>query len=104
MPQLRLVDAREPAPVVLDRWFCDGRLVSIPVKRGKRLPVLDHLAQAFDPGVKYSEREVNDRLRGFHPDVAALRRYLVDEGFMDRTPEGAAYWRCGGEVGVQPSS
>ncbi|MBA2608029.1 MAG: DUF2087 domain-containing protein [Actinobacteria bacterium] len=81
---------------MLERWFSDGRLVSIPARRGKRLPVLDRLAQEFQPGVKYSEREVNDALRVFHPDVAALRRYLIDEGFMDRTPEGAQYWRVGG--------
>ncbi len=81
---------------MLDRWFRDGRLVAIPTRRGKRLPVLDRLAQEFLPGEKYSEREVNDALRVFHPDVAALRRYLVDEGFMDRTPEGAQYWRAGG--------
>lgn len=98
MPHLRLVDAREPAPVTLDRWFSDGRLVAIPTKRGKRIPVLDRLAQEFEPGVKYSEREVNDCLREFHPDVAALRRYLVEEGFMDRIPGGAEYWRSGGEV------
>ena len=85
---------------MLDRWFRDGRLVAIPARRGKRLPVLDRLAQEFDPGVKYSEREVNDTLRAFHPDVAALRRYLVDEGFMDRTPGGGAYWRAGGTVSV----
>lgn len=98
MPHLRLVDAREPAPDVIGQWFVDGRLVSIPRRRGKRLPVLDRLAQEFDPGVKYSEREVNDALREFHPDVAALRRYLVEEGFMDRIPNGAEYWRSGGEV------
>ena len=96
MTQLRLLDGRDPAAKMLDRWFRDGRLVSIPARRGKRLPVLDRLAQEFEPGAKYSEREVNDVLRVFHPDVAALRRYLVDEGFMDRTPEGAQYWRVGG--------
>jgi hypothetical protein len=37
-------------------------------------------------------------LRRFHPDVAALRRYLVDEGFLDR--EAGVYWRAGGRVGV----
>ena len=39
-----------------------------------------------------------DRLRRFHPDVAALRRYLVDDGFMERA-EGV-YWRVGGTVEV----
>ena len=44
------------------------------------------------------EAEVNERLRRFHPDVAALRRYLVDDGFLDRA-EGM-YWRTGGTVDV----
>ena len=30
----------------------------------------------------------------WHPDVAALRRYLVDEGFMER--DHGEYWRAGG--------
>jgi hypothetical protein len=33
-----------------------------------------------------------------HPDVAALRRYLVDEGLLTR--EAGVYWRNGGWVGV----
>lgn len=89
--KLRVV--RDPT----DRWFECGRLVAIPAKRGKRLPVLSRLAQEFDPGVYYSEADVNAALREFHPDVAALRRYLVEEGFMSRTPGGFSYWRTGGE-------
>jgi hypothetical protein len=94
MPHLRLV---APDPKIA-RWFECGRLVAIPAKRGKRLPVLSLLAQEFEPGVYYSETEVNAALRVFHPDVAALRRYLVEEGFMARTPGGFSYWRTGGEV------
>jgi hypothetical protein len=29
-----------------------------------------------------------------HPDAAALRRYLVDDGFLSRA--GGMYWRTGG--------
>lgn len=76
----------------------DGRLRSIPAKHSKRLVVLDHLAQLFEPGERYPEAEVNRRLRQAHPDVAALRRYLVEEGFLDR--EGGLYWRTGGSVDV----
>lgn len=72
----------------------DGRLVQIPAKRSKRLVVLDRLAQEFSPGESFSETEVNRRLRAFHPDVASLRRYLVDEGFMSR--RSGWYWRSGG--------
>ena len=85
-------------PHPLDRWFDDGRLVAIPVKRGKRLPVLNRLAQEFEVGVYYSEADVNATLREFHPDVAALRRYMVDEGILSRTVGGFSYWRSGGDV------
>jgi hypothetical protein len=76
----------------------DGRLISIPAAHGKRLVVLEWLAQRFEPGLVYPEREVNDRLGTAHPDVAALRRYLVDDGFLDR--RDGKYWRCGGAVDV----
>jgi hypothetical protein len=74
----------------------DGRLLVIPVKHAKRLVVLDYLAQMFEPGERYPELEVNRRLRGVHDDVATLRRYLVEEGFLDR--ESGVYWRIGGTV------
>ena len=63
----------------------DGRLVSIPSKPAKRdllLPWL--LDECFPEDRDYEEKEVNQRLALFHPDVAALRRYLYDEGYVDR--------------------
>jgi hypothetical protein len=82
---------------VLRAFFnADGRLTAIPARHTKRLVVLDHLAQRFEPGEHYPETEVNNRLRSAHPDVALLRRYLVDEGFLSR--EAGIYWRSGGSV------
>ena len=92
MHQLRVV--KTP----IDRWFDNGRLVAIPSKRGKRRPILDRLVQEFEVGVYYSEADVNAALREFHPDVAALRRYMVEEGFLSRTVGGFSYWRTGGDV------
>ncbi len=88
----------QPAEVarVLDRAFRDGRLVQLPSKRSRRLIVLDRLAQEFEPGEHYTERQVNAILAAFDSDVAALRRYLVDEGFLDRVR--GEYWRSGGTV------
>jgi hypothetical protein len=83
---------------VLATFVKDGRIVTMPAKRAKRLVVLDHVSQAFEPGRTYPEAEVNERLRAFHDDVAALRRYLVDEGFLSR--EAGTYWRTGGTVPV----
>ena len=81
---------------VLRSFVRDGRLVSIPTVRSKRLVVLDRLAQEFEPGERYGEATVNRVLARWHPDTAALRRYLVDEGFLDR--DGGQYWRTGGTV------
>ena len=38
--------------------------------------------RCFTEDRAYPEKEVNQRLALFHPDVAALRRYLVDDGLM----------------------
>jgi len=86
----------EQDEVVLRQYFRAGRLREIPAKRSKRLVVLDRLSLEFEPGVRYSESEVNAVLGRFHDDYAALRRYLVDEGFLSR--ERGVYWRSGGRV------
>jgi hypothetical protein len=76
----------------------DGRLRTIPTKLSKLMVVLDHLAQEFEPGHTYPEAQVNEVLQRFHPDYAALRRYLVENGFMTR--EDNVYWRSGGTFEV----
>ena len=76
----------------------DGRLTTIPSKHSKLMVVLDHLAQVFEPGQTYREAEVNEALQRFHPDYAALRRYLVENGFLAR--EDSVYWRSGGTFDV----
>ncbi len=94
-PELEVAGEDE---VVLRRFVRDGRLVSIPTQRAKRRVILDRLAQEFEPGTRYSEQMVNLVLGRWHADTAALRRYLVDEGFLDRA--GGQYWRAGGTVDV----
>jgi hypothetical protein len=82
--------------VVLSRFFHGRTLHEIPTNRAKRLIVLERLALEFDLGRRYPEREVNQILGAFHPDWSALRRHLVDEGFLGR--EQNVYWRTGGRV------
>ncbi|GAA1070388.1 DUF2087 domain-containing protein [Nocardiopsis composta] len=83
---------------VLRSFTRDGRILTLPVQRAKRLVLLDHVARTFEPGLRYTEPEVNAMLRAFYSDHALLRRSLVDEGFLDR--DGSHYWRCGGTVDV----
>lgn len=93
-------DEHDAAPAetarVLRAFVRDGRLLSIPQSHGKRLVVLDLIAQDFEPGLRYSEERVNLMLERWHEDTAALRRYLVDDDFLDRA--GGEYWRTGGSV------
>ncbi len=93
---LGVVDPAEEA--VLRAFFRSGRLTHFPVAHGKLTIVLRHVVTAFEVGVRYPEREVNALLSAFHPDYAALRRYLVDEGLLTR--EAGVYWRTGGWVDV----
>jgi hypothetical protein len=85
-----------PDEVMLGNFMRDGRIVTMPAKRSKRIVLLNYVAQLFDIGVRYSESEVNRKLRNLYDDYAALRRYLVDEGFLSR--ESGQYWRTGGSV------
>jgi hypothetical protein len=84
---------------VLRNFMEDGRLTALPMPLGKRRVVLDFLAAAFDPGQVYPEPKVNAILARFHPDVAALRRALVDEEFLER--RDGFYWRAGGTFEVE---
>lgn len=95
-PSAEFADAPDAARKVLRAFVVDGRLQSIPTAAAKRLVVLDWLAQEFEPGRRYTEQMVNLMLGRRHADTAALRRHLVDHGFLDRA--GGEYWRSGGTV------
>ena len=86
-------------PSQLRPFVRDGRISVMPAKHTVRLLLLDRVAQAFEPGRRYPEVAVNEILKGLYDDHAALRRYLVDEELLSRTPEGT-YWRSGGTVPV----
>jgi hypothetical protein len=90
---------------ILRRFFSGRTLTEIPANRAKRQVLLQRLALDFDVGRRYTEREVNDVLFAFHPDWSTLRRYLVDEGFLDRehVDDQNWYWRAGGRVTDLPS-
>lgn len=71
----------------------DGRLKAFPAQEKKYLVLLRHVVKAFEPGARYSEKEVNQILARYHEDTASLRRDLVDYHFMTREGGGGRYWR-----------
>ena len=71
----------------------DGTIKQIPQMGNKLLIILNFIVDTFAFDANYTEKEVNTILRRFHVDTAALRRYLVDCGFMGRERDGTRYWR-----------
>jgi len=74
--------------------FCDteGRIVQFPAQRKKFEVLLRHVAKAFEPGVRYGEKQVNEILSSYSEDTATLRRGLIEHGLMEREGGGREYW------------
>jgi hypothetical protein len=62
-------------------------------KEEKRLLVLNTIAKQFEKDKKYSDKELNAKLKEIYADFATIRRSLIDYGFMERTDDGRQYWR-----------
>jgi hypothetical protein len=74
--------------------FKDGRLTVIPRPGILRSQLLNAIATQVVPEGGLSERELNERLAAIADDYAAIRRYLVDEGYLRRAPDSSVYWRA----------
>lgn len=86
----------EQTETVLRTFVRDGRLVRLPAQWQRKLLVLRHIAErAFEPGVEYPERTVNEKLRAWCEDApvdhVTLRRHLVDLHHLHR--QYGVYWR-----------
>jgi hypothetical protein len=71
----------------------DGSIKQIPLQPAKLRVILDYLIASFEPGVIYTEKQVNMIIRRFNEDTAGLRRDLVDAGLLKRESDGSKYWR-----------
>lgn len=80
-------DEREKAyrKKVLDAFFEYGRLKNIPSQRKKERIVLEKIAESFEPGRTYTEREVNIIIADFHDDFCTIRRDMISEGILERS-------------------
>lgn len=92
---LRELLATAPRPNGPERFLDhDGRIDRYPSHPGERRTFLEWvLSRTFRPGEVLTEPEVGERLAPLAPggDVAVLRRYLVDNGLLERTRSGSQY-------------
>jgi len=89
-------DARAGQPEALQRFLDPGgRITMWPAKRQAQNLLLSYLASKFEHDREYTERDVNELLMQWHTyqDHVTLRRALYDARLLDRTPDGARYWR-----------
>ena len=68
----------------------DGTLITVPRKESRKIALLTWLVTQLPAGARLSEVEMNAALLPIHDDVAVLRRYLVDFGFVER-PQAGVY-------------
>lgn len=70
----------------------EGPLKTFSIKEKNKLVVLQVIVKRFQNGQTYTEKEVNQILKVVYHDFATLRRYLIEYGFLERTPDGSQYW------------
>ena len=97
----RSIITEEEAEVIERKYLReDGSLLRIPRKEKEKLVVLRRIAERFAEGRLYTQKETDSILIKADADYAALRRYLIDYRFLEREPDGSAYW----VAGAKPSS
>jgi predicted transcriptional regulator len=98
--------ARETLPAVtaeidLDAYdrkvintFCDpdGRIRQFPAQQKKFEAILRYTIKAFEPGVRYTEKQLNEILKQYSDDTATLRRGFIEYKLMQRESGGSQYW------------
>jgi hypothetical protein len=78
--------------VIANFTDAEGRIKILPAQRKKLEAILRYVLRSFEPGVRYSEKRVNEILSQYHKDTATLRRELVDYQMLAREGGGGEYW------------
>ncbi|AOT69293.1 DUF2087 domain-containing protein [Geosporobacter ferrireducens] len=68
------------------------RLKDFSPKEKKKIVILTKIAEQFEYGKRYPEKELNQILKAIYDDYPVIRRYLIDYGFMERTDDCKEYW------------
>lgn len=92
MLDVRYDITQEESEKVVKKCFKDGRLINFPRKEKQKLVVLRQITNQIDPEQTYSEKALNEILKSIYEDFVTIRRYLIEYGFLDRKPDGSAYW------------
>lgn len=70
--------------VIRNFFSKDGKLRQIPAQYKKKLIALQYMVEKLEPGVVYTEKEINEFIKQFHEDFATIRREFIMHQFMYR--------------------
>ena len=65
---------------------------NIPKNDFEKQAILIQLIKDFKDNKKYSEQEVNEKIKKHFDDSTLLRRELINFGYMQRNPLTSEYW------------
>jgi DNA-binding transcriptional ArsR family regulator len=74
----------------------DGTIKDLPAAEKRFMVIVRYALRVFEPGRRYTEKEVNAALKALHPDSATLRRAMIDNRLLERVPNGGSIggqWR-----------
>lgn len=70
----------------------NGAIISFPKKEKRKIILLTEISKIFKFNEIYSEIQINRILIRIYEDYVLIRRYLIEYGFLDRSPDGSKYW------------
>lgn len=79
--------------ILKDYMNDDGTIAQLPTNRRKLDVILRYLAEQFEVGKTYTEKQVNQIIGALNEDISGLRRDLISVGLLGRERDGSAYWR-----------
>lgn len=88
----RYTITEEERDKALKNYFKEEKLKNLPAAEKKKIIILQHIMKSFQVKIKYTEKQVNEILKGIFDDYATIRRYLIEYGFMERTKDCSEYW------------
>ncbi|WP_046175876.1 DUF2087 domain-containing protein [Domibacillus indicus] len=94
--QAKMIDSRynitkEEQEKIIKKFMPEGVLLAFPPREKQRLIIMREVAKKFNPGQIYNEKQANELLLTVFDDYAKVRRYLIEYGFLNRTPDGSEY-------------
>jgi len=80
-------------PFDIDEFFRKCvRHKNLPKNDFEKQAVLIKIVEDFEDNRRYSEPEVNERIKKHFEDFASIRRELINFGYMQRDPYKGEYW------------